>query len=101
MASSWKLDDISRALDLIAAPMVLEILDGLGHGKAPNDVVPAGTDRAVVTAAIKRLCGIGAVTVTRPESGDDCIILTARGRRLFNAFQRIDANGNISGIDQA
>jgi hypothetical protein len=100
MASSWTPDDINRALDLIAAPMVLEILDGLGHDKTPYEVAPAGTDPAVVAAAIEHLRGIGVVTVTRPDSGEDSVTLTAHGRRVFDAFERIDANGEIGGVDQ-
>jgi hypothetical protein len=100
MASSWTLDDINRALDLIATPMVLEVLDGLGHGKTPYEVAPAGTDPAVIAAAIEHLHGLGAVT-TRLGSGDDQVTLTAYGRRVFDAFERIDANGKISGTKQA
>jgi hypothetical protein len=101
MASSWTLDDINRALDLIAAPMVLEVLDGLGHGKTPYEVAPTGTDPAVVAAAIEHLRRIGAVTITRPDLGSDHVVLTAHGRRVFDAFERIDANGEIGGIDRA
>src|SRR5437762_12895406 len=101
MASSWTVDAINRVHDLIATPMVLEVLDGLGHGKTPYEVAPAGTAPAVVAAAIEYLRGIGVVTVTRPDSGDGQVVLTAHGRRLFDALERIDANGEISGIDQA
>ena len=101
MASSWTLDNINRALDLIATPMVLEVLDGLGHGKTPYEVAPAGTDPAVIAAAIEHLRGLGAVTTGPSDSGDDHIALTAYGRRVFDAFERIDANGEISGTKQA
>jgi hypothetical protein len=101
MASSWTLDDINRALDLIAAPMVLEVLDGLGHGKTAYEVAPAGTEPEVIAAAIEHLRGLGAVTTARSDSGDDHVALTAYGRRVFDAFERIDANGKISGTKQA
>ena len=101
MASSWTLDDINRALDLIATPMVLEVLDGLGHGRTPYEVAPAGTDPAVIAAAVEHLRGLGAVTVTRLDSGRDRVALTAYGKRVFDALERIDANGEISGTNQA
>ena len=101
MASSWTLDDINRALDLIATPMVLEVLDGLGHGKTPCEIAPAGTEPAVIAAAIEHLRGLDVVTVTRSDSGNDQVVLTPYGRRVFDALERIDANGQISGTNQA
>jgi hypothetical protein len=43
MASSPQLAGITRVLDLIAAPLALEVLDGLGRGRALSEISPPGT----------------------------------------------------------
>jgi len=85
MAATWKLDHLNRALDLISAPLVLEILDGLGHGKTPDDVAPTGTDPATIHAAVEHLQQVGAVTTGDREHTPS---LTAKGRRLLDVFER-------------
>ncbi len=87
MAASWKQDDLNRALDLISAPLVLEVLDGLGHGKTPDEVAPAGTDPAIIHAAVEHLQRVGAVTAGDNEHTPS---LTAKGRRLLDVFERFD-----------
>lgn len=88
MASSPNLDDIARILDLIAAPLALEVLDGLGNDALPEESVPPGTDAAVIDAAIESLRVAGAVTPARASSGSPSPALTPLGRRLLEAFQR-------------
>jgi hypothetical protein len=89
MASSRKLDEITRILDLIAAPLALEILDGIGKGSTPQETAPPGTDPAVVAAAIESLRTAGVVVIS-PASGPRSPVLTPVGRRLLAAFERAD-----------
>ena len=88
MASSPKLDDITRVLDLIAAPLALEVLDGLGHGIPMRDISPPGTPAGVLEEAVEYLRGVGAITIATEQPGGDQPALTPFGRRLFGAFQR-------------
>src|SRR6266545_344661 len=86
MASSPKLDDITRVLDLIAAPLALEVLDGLGRGIPMSDISPPDTPAGVLEEAVEYLRGVGAITIKTEQSGEPT--LTPFGRRLFGAFQR-------------
>ena len=90
MASSPNLDDIRRILDLIAAPLALEVLDGLGNDIPPEESAPPGTDAAVIDAAIENLQAAGAVTLPRAAAGSPTLALTPLGRRLLAAFRQAD-----------
>jgi len=82
--------DISRVLDLIGAPLTLEILDGLGHGVTPEDAVPPDTDVAAIAEAVEHLRCFGAVDGPFPSTGDDVLSLTPLGRRLREALENAD-----------
>jgi hypothetical protein len=85
--------NINRALDLIGAPLVLEVLDALGHNEAIEAVAPPGTDPAAISAAVDRLRQAGAVQGAYGETGGDAPTLTALGRRLFDVLESFDATG--------
>lgn len=91
MASSpSKLHEITRALDLISAPLVLEMLAGLGRGQRPDEIAPAGTDPATIHAALSRLREIGAVAHMDTSTGDRAPTLSAYGHRLLAGLVQID-----------
>lgn len=79
---------LERVLDLIGAPLTLEILDGLGHGVPPADAVPAGTDPSTIPEAVDHLRRFGAVRGPFPSTGDDTLSLTPLGRRLLTALEK-------------
>ncbi|MBT8223912.1 MAG: hypothetical protein HKP61_01090 [Dactylosporangium sp.] len=81
--------DVTRLLDLIAAPLALEILDALGHDRTVDAAIPEGTAPAFVTEAIGRLDGIGALAELDPEQR--LYELTPRGRRLLAALEQVSA----------
>lgn len=84
------LANLSRVLDLIGAPLTLEILDGLGHGVAPNNAVPEDSDLAAITEAVEHLRRFGAVTGPFPEASDDALSLTPLGQRLLDALEKAE-----------
>ena len=85
MTSSPNLDAIRLVLDLIAAPLVLEVLDGLDRKCTPQQTVPPGTDPAVVEAAIGFLRGVDAIA---PAPQAD-LAVTPRGHRLLAALREV------------
>jgi hypothetical protein len=86
--------NLSRVLDLIGAPLTLEILDGLGHGVAPNSAVPADSDPAAITEAVEHLRRFGAVTGPFPTVNNDALLLTPLGQRLLEALEKAENFGD-------
>lgn len=82
--------NISRVLDLIGAPLTLEILDGLGHGVPPEDAVPPDTDAAAIAEAVEHLRRFGAVDGSFPGTRDSALSLTRLGQRLLVALENAD-----------
>jgi hypothetical protein len=82
--------NICRVLDLIGAPLTLEILDGLGHGVTPENAVPPHTDPAATAEAVEHLRRFGAVEGQFPSTNDDVLSLTQLGLRLFTALDSAD-----------
>ncbi len=82
--------NLSRVLDLIGAPLTLEILDGLGHGVTPEDAVPPETDPAAIVEAVEHLRRFGAVHGPFPSAGDNVLLLTPLGLRLREALENAD-----------
>jgi hypothetical protein len=82
--------NLCRVLDLIGAPLTLEILDGLAHGLTPDDAVPPHTDPAATAEAVEHLRRFGAVDGQFPSSNDDTLSLTPLGQRLFTALDNAD-----------
>lgn len=82
--------NLSRVLDLIGAPLTLEILDGLGHDVPPDDAVPPDSDPAAIAEAVEHLRRFGAVHGPFPSTGDDVLSLTPLGQRLLNALENAD-----------
>jgi len=89
MASSPNLDDIRRILDLIATPLALEVLHGLGDGTPPEESVPEGTNAAALDAAIASLRTAGAVLDPQASSDVQSPALTPLGHRLTAAIRQI------------
>ena len=89
MASSIDPDHITRILDVIATPLALELLDGLGRGATPQESVPAGTDAAALDAALAPLHAVGAIPTAQIPATEPTT-LTPTGRRLLAAFRRAD-----------
>ncbi|MBT8228011.1 MAG: hypothetical protein HKP61_13400 [Dactylosporangium sp.] len=87
MNPSWTPADVTRVLNLIATPLALEILDGLGCGRAPDATAPPETNPTIIAEAIERLREVGAVTVLDLER--HTCELTPRGRRLLSALKRV------------
>ena len=89
MKPSWTPADVTRVLDLLAKPLVLEILDGIGHGREPDTVLPPGVHPTVLAEAIEYLWEIGGITAL--DSARPTRELTPRGRRLLVALERVSA----------
>lgn len=90
MASTPILDAITLVLDLIAAPLVLEVLEGLGRDLPPGVAVPPGSNPADVDAAVAHLVKVGAAVISTDLPTGPRPVLTARGRRLLDALERAD-----------
>jgi len=87
---AWSFANLDRALELISAPLILEILDGLGRGTPPTGAVPLDTDPAAIASAVDQLRGFGAVCGSFPETDGDSLSLTALGQRLLAALEKAD-----------
>lgn len=88
---AWSFANLDRALNLIGAPLTLEILDGLGHGIPPTDALPADTDPTAIAEAVHQLRSFGAVRGSFPETDRDSLSLTPLGQRLLAALEKADA----------
>ncbi len=97
MASIPELDGITHLLNLIAAPLALEVLDSLGRGVAMPDLLP-GAPVEAIDAAVDYLRGAGCVAPAC-EPGGHRLILTPLGRRLFAAFERAAEFDQADGTD--
>lgn len=91
---AWSFANLSRALDLIGAPLTLEILDGLGHGVALENAIPAGSDPSMIIEAVEHLRRFGAVTGSFPNVTDNTLLLTPLGERLLEALEKAEKFGN-------
>jgi hypothetical protein len=96
MTSSPNLDDITKLLDLIAAPWALEVLDGLGKGHQPSITAPAECDAATIEAAVNLLVAVGAIEeLPGEDNAPHPVALTPAGDRLLRAFLAVDQTFNI------
>ncbi len=87
---AWSFANLDRALNLIGAPLTLEILDGLGHGVQPTEAVPADTDPAAIASAVDQLRSFGAIRGQFPDAGDNSVSLTPLGQRFLAALEKAD-----------
>ncbi len=88
MAAS-KIGDLSRAVDLILQPLLLEALVAIDSGKALEDALPADTDAAILDAAVQRLTRIKAIQPS-PNGAFGHHTLTSRGRELIELLEGLD-----------
>src|ERR1043166_1540053 len=77
---------LSVTLDLIRAPMALEVMECLHHERPLSALADAG-DAGVVDAAVSQLGGSGLVTDQRPDG--ESPVLTATGERFWTAIETI------------
>jgi hypothetical protein len=89
MLASSKIGDLSPAINLITQPLVLESLQAVDEGKAPEDAFPADTDAVALNAALQRLTSIGAIL---PAAAGPLgrHTLTARGARLLKLLNDLE-----------
>lgn len=97
MASSPKFDDITRVLDLIAKPLVLEILDGLGQGLPLHGIPVSDAPGDLVDGAVEYLRSEGAVTFVGEVPDARHPVLTPLGRRLFGVLEQASQIGESGG----
>jgi DNA-binding transcriptional ArsR family regulator len=98
MNPSWTPADVTRVLDLIAAPLALEILDALGHDGTLEVVVSETATPAAMAEAIARLRDLGAVTALDPER--QVYELTPCGHRLLTALEQVSAAIEADQLDR-
>jgi hypothetical protein len=75
--------DMGLALDIIAAPMALEVMHHLFHGGRIADL-ETDDNRADLAHALTRLVEIGVV-----DTGDADARLTGDGRELWRAYEQV------------
>lgn len=83
------LDGITRALDFIAMPYVLEALEDLAHGRSPYE---RDTDPELVNAAVDKLCSMRAAFCAVLADGDmhPDVKITPGGLELYERLTEID-----------
>ena len=100
MNRTWNKVDFERLSALFGTPFVLELIDGLGHGRTPAEIVPADVESSVVADAVRQLRWLDVVTVADDGRGDLTYTLNERGRRLFTALESAaDGYGAECGSD--
>jgi hypothetical protein len=91
MASSALFRGISAVQELITKPLVLEVLDGLGHEIAPREAVPADAGSELLDEAVEYLRRLGVVRIdAQPGPAHDATVaLTSRGQDLLYALRQL------------
>lgn len=85
MAEQADLGDLRRAVEFLGTPWLVEVLDGLGHGRDPSEAVPADADAVIVDAAVQKLLQVGAATldkISELPAATGPLVLTPKGREL-------------------
>ena len=90
MGALPKTGDLNSAIDLIAQPLVLEVLVAIEDGTSLQDALPSDVDSVALTSAVQRLAAIGAI---RPAATGVLgrHTLTARGTELMKLLRELDA----------
>src|SRR6266540_4189768 len=90
MGALPKIGDLSSAIDLIAQPLLLEVLIAIDEGKALEEALPPDADAVALGAAVQRLATIRAVrpSTTAPFGRHT---LTPRGTYLLRLLVELDA----------
>jgi hypothetical protein len=88
---------ICRALDVIATPCVLEVLEDLANGRSPY---LRDDDPATIRAAVDCLRGVGAITSAPRLSGSigAHVAITPQGRVLFDRLVEIEEMAARCGV---
>jgi len=68
------------------APLVLEILIGLAHGRSLAEIVPYDAPAGEVQAAIDRLVRVGAAEQQAAAGDAEHMVITAKGRWMLQVL---------------
>jgi hypothetical protein len=98
MATPKDIGDLAPAVELILQPLVLETLVAVADCKTVQEVFPADTDPALLTAAVRRLTSIGAIQPC-PDGPFGRHYLTSRGRELLLLLENLDVGAGPKQAD--
>jgi hypothetical protein len=96
MAATY--EQLRSAAELLAQPLLLEILEATESRRSPREAAPPEADPAILRAAIDRLTAFGAVQ-TVDDDWNQPLTLTARGQKLMQLLHELDAHQTLDRHD--